>query len=200
MPPLGANEEAADAVRELGNIAFSHAATALATLLDRRVDVGIPAVHVLGREEVEEDLGARAGDFYVVSFRLVGDHAGILAVLFPQADAGALLDILHRRRAPSASLDAEGESALLEIGNIMAGSALLAIYRMLGATLLHSTPSLHRRTPLQLADEGLFPGPVMLVLEAEFTVEGRHACGTMVISPSDPLPLVSRLGIEMEAG
>lgn len=197
MASLG-DDSASDALRELGNVAFSHAATALARLVGRRVDVGIPNVHVLDREEASEDLG-RQGGLHVVSFRLSGDHSGVLAVVLPEADAGALLGLLGASPARGGRLDADAESALLEIGNIMAGSALLALHRMLGATLLHGTPLLRRLAALRPADPDLFPGPLVLVLEAEFTVEGRHAHGTMAISPGDPAPLLARLGVPVEA-
>lgn len=193
--PIDADDEAADALRELGNIAFTHAATALATLVNRRVDVSIPSVHVLEKERIEAEIYRRSESLYVVSFRLAGDHTGIVAVLFPQKDALALLEILNGTRASGSELNAEGESTLREVGNIMAGSALLAMYRMLGTTLLHSTPAFYSRTAVQLANEHLFTGPVVLVVEAEFALEGRHARGTMIISPNEPMPLLTRLGI-----
>lgn len=193
---MPANEEAADALRELGNIAFTHAATALATLVNRRVDVSIPNVRLLDKEGIHAEVASRTESLYVVSFRLAGDHTGILAVLFPQAEAAALLDILQGERTPRGELTAAGESTLQEVGNIMAGSALLAMYRMLGTTLLHSTPVFYSRTGVQLASEQLFAGPAVLVVEAEFSVEARRARGTMIISPAEPAPLLARLGIE----
>lgn len=195
---MPANEEAADALRELGNIAFTHAATALATLVNRRVDVSIPSVRLLGRDRIESEVASRTESLYVVSFRLAGDHTGIVAVLFAQADAAALLEILHGEPMPPGELTAQAESTLQEVGNIMAGSALLAMYRMLGTTLLHSTPAFYSRTGLQLASEQLFTGPAVLVVEAEFSLEARRARGTMIISPAEPVPLLMRLGIETE--
>lgn len=198
MLQIVTNEEAADALRELGNIAFSHAATALATLVNRRVDVSIPSVRMLDRDHVARELHARNEALLVVSFRLAGDHTGVIAVLFPEVQAWNLLRILQGRPEGAEETDAESASTLQEIGNIMAGSALLAIYRMLGTTLLHSIPAFHRRTPKQLALDPLFPGPVALVVEAEFIVEEQRARGTMVISPTDPAPLLARLGIRLE--
>jgi chemotaxis protein CheC len=199
MSPIVASEEAADALRELGNIAFSHAATALASLLNSRVDVSIPSVHILEKAKLEAELYGRSESLYIVSFRLAGDHTGVIAVLFPQADAWALLEVLSGRPHRGDDLDAEDESTLRELGNIMAGSGLLALYRMIGASLLHSTSAFYRRTALQLAQDEIFRGPLVLVVEAEFTVESRSARGTMIISPNDPGPLLARLGVEPEA-
>lgn len=199
MTPIDRSEEAADALRELGNIAFSHAATALATLVNRRVDLSIPAVRLIEKERMEEEIHERNESLFVVSFRLAGDHTGVIAVLFPQQDAWALLGILHGRPLQAQELDAEGESTLREIGNIMAGSALLALYRMLGTTLLHSTPAFYKRTALQMATDSVFAGPIALVVEAEFSVEDRRARGTMVVSPNEPEPLLRRLGVHLEA-
>lgn len=198
MFSIHTNEEAADALRELGNIAFSHAATALATLINQRVDVTIPAVRVLEKETIEREIHDRNTRLFVVSFRLAGDHSGIIAVLFPERDAWSLLELLHGKADQTNGLDPERESTLREIGNIMAGSALLAMYRMLGTTLLHSTPSFDRRTASQLVEDELFSSPVVLVVEADFTLEHRHARGTMIVNPHDPEPLLARLGIELE--
>lgn len=192
------NEEAADALRELGNIAFSHAATALATLLNRRVDVSIPSVRMLDRDHIARELHARNEAHCVVSFRLAGDHSGMIAVLFPEVQAWNLLHILNARPEGTGEMDAESKNTLQEVANIMAGSALLAIYRMLGTTLLHSIPTFHWRTTEQLALDTLCPGPVALVVEAEFIVEQRRARGTMVISPNDPAPFLASLGILLE--
>lgn len=196
-PPPETSEEAADALRELGNIAFTHAATALAALLRRRVDVTIPSVRVIETERVERQVAERDESLYVVSFRLSGDHLGTVAVLLPQAGAWALVGILHGD-ADGRSPDAEEEATLREIGNIMAGSALVAMNRMLGTTLLHGTPSFYRRSALQ-GFQDAFSGPLVLVVEAEFAVEGRHARGTMIISPQDPAPILAILGIRPEA-
>lgn len=199
MSPIDRSEEAADALRELGNIAFSHAATALATLVNRRVDLSIPAVRLVEKARLEREVYERNESLFIVSFRLAGDHTGVIAVLFPQQDAWALLNLLHGRTLQASELDEEAESTLREIGNIMAGSALLALYRMLGTTLLHSTPVFYRRTALQMSKEGMFSGPIALVVEAEFSVEDRRARGTMVVSPNEPEPLLRRLGIHVEA-
>lgn len=196
MHPVEASEEAADALRELGNIAFTHAATALAALVNRRVDVSIPSIRVVEKERAERQIAERNESLYVVSFRLAGDHLGTIAVLFPQVEAWRLVGILQGR-PPESALDGEGEGTLREIGNIMAGSALLAMNRMLGTTLLHSTPAFYRRSAFQRLHDA-FAGPVVLVVEAEFTVEDRRARGTMIISPQDPTPILVRLGIQQE--
>lgn len=195
MHPIDTHEEAADALRELGNIAFSHAATALATLVNKRVDVSIPSVRVLEKRRAESELYGRNESFFIVSFRLAGDHTGIIAVLFPQQDAWALLEILLGRPLHEQELNEEAESTLREIGNIMAGSALLAMYRMLGTRLIHSTPTFYRRSSSQFGGDDIFAAPVVLVVEAEFSVEDRRARGTMIISPSDVKPLLERLGV-----
>src|SRR5690242_15870468 len=43
-----------DALGEIGNITFGSAATALSTLLGKKVDITTPKVSVIGKEELEE--------------------------------------------------------------------------------------------------------------------------------------------------
>ena len=43
-----------DALGEIGNITFGSAATALSTLLGKKVDITTPKVSIIGKEELEE--------------------------------------------------------------------------------------------------------------------------------------------------
>jgi len=83
-----------DTLRELGNMGAGHAATALAQLIGRRVDIGIPEAGAMDVSRVAELIG---GDQVVaaVTARLLGESRGAMAVLLKRADAMALADLLQ---------------------------------------------------------------------------------------------------------
>jgi len=137
---------ARDRMRELGGIGAGHAANSLARLLGRPVRMHPPklqgAAGVLPLARF--DMG--------VFFEIDGGPGGILAVLFPAASR----DVLLRSLIGDAALDekeeasdevrrahaALAESALREVGNILASSVVSAIADTIGARILPSLPDL----------------------------------------------------------
>lgn len=181
-------EAASDALRELGNVAFSHAATALSSLVGRRVEVAMPSVRVAPPPFVDETV-PREEPVYIISLRILGDRQGLLALFFAQADAAALVDMLEGAEpTPREHLRPAEESVLAEVANIMSGSALLAMYRFLKISLIHGTPQLRLRgaNSAETAAARLgWKSESVIIVEAEFMVEEQTSRGTMVISLTD---------------
>ena len=133
-----------DALKELGNIGTGHATTALAEMTGVRIAINVPEMitivpinQVMGRL-VKEEEELVAGLF----FELSGDTTGFMQILFEQASALALVDILMGREVgSSATLSEMDESALMEIGNILASAFADAWAELLGITLLPSPPT-----------------------------------------------------------
>ena len=133
-----------DALKELGNIGTGHATTALAEMTGTRIAISVPEMitivpinQVIGRL-VKEEEELVAGLF----FELSGDTTGFMQILFGQASALALTDILMGREiGSSTTLSEMDESALMEIGNILASAFSDAWAELLGITLLPSPPT-----------------------------------------------------------
>jgi chemotaxis protein CheC len=133
-----------DALKELGNIGTGHATTALAEMTGVRIAISVPEMisivpinQVMGRL-VKEEEELVAGLF----FELSGDTTGFMQILFGQASALALTDILMGREiGSSTTLSEMDESALMEIGNILASAFSDAWAELLGITLLPSPPT-----------------------------------------------------------
>lgn len=138
-----------DRLRELGGIGAGHAANALARLLGRAVRMRPP--HLAARRGAAGALPLARFDVGVF-FEIDGGPGGILAVLFPSASRDALLRSLvggaaldekdaesdEARRAQTAL----AESALREVGNILASSVVSAIAETIEARILPSLPRL----------------------------------------------------------
>jgi len=86
-----------DALREVANIGAGHAATALSQLTNRTIMISVPEVNISRLEEVPEILGQADDVVAAVLMHMMGDLTGRTLVLFPDASAKVLCDILLRR-------------------------------------------------------------------------------------------------------
>ena len=130
-----------DALQEVSNIGLGNAATALSDLLNRRVDISVPQAKFMALEEVMnlfDDLGEVAA---CISLAMEGDINGSIIYIFTQKSIFTLIDMLMGQEIGTTSeLDFMGESAAMEIGNIMSGSFMNAIGAMTGLLLNATVP------------------------------------------------------------
>lgn len=140
FPDMALSEAAVDRLRELGSIGAGHAATAFARLVGRTIRMRVPAVRSRAAQAGVPGLdGWETGIF----FALEGGPGGDLAVLFSPRSRDALLALLLGRRTNGGTApDPEAESALREVGNILASSVASAIADTLGTRILPSLPAL----------------------------------------------------------
>ncbi len=147
-------ERVVDRARELTNIGAGHAAGALATLIGRPCEMRVPHVRLLSADRADApfaaNLGGAEAEWSGVLFEVEGGFGGVLAVLFPPVGREILLAALLGGRAPT---PAQAESALREVGNILASHALSALGDALGEIVLPSVPMLALRdAPAALAE------------------------------------------------
>lgn len=134
-----------DTLKEVGNIGSGNAATSLSILLNHKVDMRVPAVRVVGFDQMMDLVGG--GDKLIVSvyLRIKGDAPGnMFFVLSPEeaetfVKAMTGIDSFSIEQPP---LDEMGLSALQELGNILAGSYLSALSDFIEILLQPSVPIL----------------------------------------------------------
>jgi chemotaxis protein CheC len=132
-----------DALREVANIGAGHAATALSQLTNRTIMISVPEVNISRLEEVPEILGQADDVVAAVLMHMMGDLTGRTLVLFPDASAKVLCDILLRRKLGSTETYEEMEqSGLKEVGNILTSAYMNALSDFMGMMLVPSVPSL----------------------------------------------------------
>ncbi|MBU5677440.1 chemotaxis protein CheC [Alkaliphilus sp. MSJ-5] len=131
-----------DVLREIGNIGAGNAATALAGLINKRIDMNVPSVKILDFNDVSAVLG---GEEIVVSgvyFEVEGDIEGNIMFLLDLRSAKVLTNILMGREDPSNELDEMDHSALQEIGNILSGAYISSLSSLTNLNIKISIPSL----------------------------------------------------------
>lgn len=166
-----------DALKEVGNVGAGNAATALSQIINRKIDMTVPEVAILPLGDVPDVVGGPDIMVAGVYLRVFGPAPSSILFLLPRDSAFALVDMLMgRERGLTNTLDAMDESALLEIGNILAGAYLNALSHFTRFTLLPSIPALAMDMAgailsVILAQLGQM-GDHALVIETEFTTEG----------------------------
>ena len=133
-----------DVLREIGNIGAGNATTALAQMLNTKVDMHVPKVDLIGFSEIGEVMGGEeqimAGIYLVVE----GDISGSIMFLLEKSSAKALVARLMGTGNDSADGDFDEMelSALKEIGNIITGSYLSSLSTLTNLTIYPSPPDI----------------------------------------------------------
>ena len=130
-----------DRLCELAHVGAGHAAGALASLLGLPVRTEPPRVRLAPKrgEPDRSSLSALGADASGIFFEVAGGPGGIFAVLLPRRGREILLTALQGDPEPRTE---DAESALREVGNILASHALSAVAELVGERVLPSLPVL----------------------------------------------------------
>lgn len=179
-----------DALREIGNVGAGNAATALSQILNRKIEMTVPQVSILPLGDVPDVVGGPDALVAGVYLRVFGPAPGSILFLLPKESAFYLVDMLmNRSHGTTGVLSALDESALMEIGNILASAYLNALSFFTKLTLLPSIPALSIDMAGALLSIVLIQlgqvGDYALVIETEFTTATEGVKGHFFLIP-DP--------------
>ena len=136
------NEICLDALREVGNIGLGNAITSLSTMINQGIEMTVPHVGVVPLSSFAEMAGGAEAVAACIYMPVDGDISGHVAFLLQELSAYALADqLLGLPVGTTSELDEIACSALMEAGNILAGSYMVAISDMTGLSLLASPPA-----------------------------------------------------------
>jgi len=130
-----------DVLKEIGNIGAGNAATALAKMINKKVDMTVPKVNVLNFQEVPDMLGGAEAQVCGIFFKIEGDLEGSIMFLLSVESATTLIDLLMPGMARE-EIDEFTVSALQEIGNILAGSYISSLSTLTNLKIHISVPSM----------------------------------------------------------
>lgn len=132
-----------DLLTEVGTIGTGHAATAMADILGTKITITVPKVDLLGFDHVADFVGGSDQVLACVYLEVLGDLPGTVLVLFDGATACRLLiTLISDELTDFTNLSPLQQSALKEIGNILAGSYLSALADFTDQHMLVSVPNL----------------------------------------------------------
>lgn len=177
-----------DVLREIGNIGAGNAVTALARLLNRKVDMEVPKVKILGFQEVSETLGGAEIPVVGILLKVSGDLTGNIMFILQQHAATMLVNMLMGRPLETKQEFNEMDiSALKEIGNILTGSYLSALSALTNLKIMPSIPDL----AIDMAGAILSVpaiefgkvGDTVLYIETEFSEGNEKVVGDFFLVP-----------------
>lgn len=132
-----------DVLKEIGNIGAGNAATALAKLLDKRIEMKVPQIRIMKFSEVSDVLGGAETPVVGILLRIQGDISGSMMFILDTPSSRLLVNILMGKPLETdLNLDEMTCSVLNEIGNILAGSYLSALSDMTGLKIVPDVPAL----------------------------------------------------------
>ncbi|AOH48486.1 CheY-P-specific phosphatase CheC [Selenomonas sp. oral taxon 920] len=192
-----------DVLREIGNVGAGNSATALSRLIQRRIEMNVPHVALVPIEDVPEFVGGPELVVVGIFLRVYGKAPSNILFLIPRDSAFALVDtLLGRERGKTTELDAMDESALMEIGNILAGSYLNAFYTFTGMSMLPSIPALAVDMAGAILNVVLVQlgemGDHALLIETNFVAEDQSISGHffLVPDPGSLSSIMNAVGVE----
>lgn len=132
-----------DVLKEIGNIGAGNAVTSLAKMINKKVDMAVPKVKIMGFDKVSQILGGEEILVVGILLSVTGDLTGNMMFILDNFAARQLVNILLVN-SDSASLEFnEMElSALKEIGNILTASYLSALAGLTNLKIMPSVPQL----------------------------------------------------------
>ena len=136
-----------DVLKEIGNIGAGNATTALATMLNIKVDMSVPNVALLPFDNISSFIGSEEQTVVGILLEIQGDIDGMMMFLFDMKSAHHLVNSLmmrdvHQDENGMADFSEMEMSAFNEIGNIVSGSYLSALSGLTGMKMVSSVPAL----------------------------------------------------------
>lgn len=177
-----------DVLREIGNIGAGNAATALAKMLNKKIDMDVPKVKILEFKDVNRILGGEETLVIGILLRVTGNLTGNIMFILEYNAAHMLVNMLMGKPIEDlGDFDEIEVSALKEIGNILAGSYLSALSSLTNLNIMPSIPDL----AIDMAGAILSVpaiefgkvGDTVLYIETEFSEGSTKVVGDFFLVP-----------------
>ena len=129
-----------DVLKEIGNIGAGNATTALAQMINSKIDMSVPKVELVEFKDVGDLMGGADKIMAGIYLAVEGDINGSMMFLLEQKSARHLVNKLMGTESTSEDFTEMELSALKEVGNIITGSYLNSLSTMTNMTLFPSVP------------------------------------------------------------
>ncbi|SHJ91286.1 chemotaxis protein CheC [Paramaledivibacter caminithermalis] len=130
-----------DVLKEVGNIGAGNATTALAKMLNKKIDMTVPKVNVLDFSDVADLIGGAETIVCSTLFEIEGDLNGSIMFLLETEYSKKLVSLIMNGYEVK-DIDDLAKSALKEIGNILSGAYVSSLSGLTGLNMKISVPSL----------------------------------------------------------
>lgn len=136
------SDEYFDVLKELGNIGAGNATTALAQMMQCKVDMAVPQVRLLEFKEMGEMMGGEEVIMAGIYLGIEGDITGSIMFLLEKQAARHLVNKLMGMQIEGEEFSEMEFSALKEVGNIITGAYLNSLSGLTNLVIYPSVPDL----------------------------------------------------------
>ena len=161
-----------DVLKEIGNIGAGNATTALASMLQCRIDMAVPEVKLIEVDELAESLGGKERVMTAIFLEVEGDITGDIIFLLEKGSASFLVSKLMGMEVNAESFSEMELSCIKEISNIIAGSYLNSLSTLTNLKIYPSVPHLQMDmvdSLLHSPMSGAKDNDQILFIQTEFT-------------------------------
>ena len=192
-----------DVLREIGSIGTGNAATALSSVLSKKIEMTIPEVKIQGYNEAIASMGGPENIVAGVLVRLSGEINGIMLYIQRLDFINLVLDSLLTEQINDYSELGQIEvSALVEMGNIIISSYMNAISSLTNMSITLSVPDicinmLGGILTVPMAEYGYETDKLMSV-DGTFLYDGKEIYSNLLLLPdvNSLNILLKKLGVE----
>jgi len=197
------NDDQIDLLREIGNIGAGNAATALATILDERVEMSPPKVRITGFDDAVHELGGAETMTVGVLVSFNGEANGMIMFLLNLEDAKSIMNILVGDDDSDGELSEMKLSAIKEIGNILSSSYINSIAALTGLTINVTVPyvaidMVGAIMSVPIIEFGAL-GDKLMFIEENFSGKSNHLKSNIILfAEIDTLKIImQKLGLDL---
>ncbi|MGX1264622.1 chemotaxis protein CheC [Rossellomorea marisflavi] len=195
-----------DVLKEIGNIGAGHAATSLSFLLDKKIDMKVPAVDMVSFDEMTELAGGAETIVVGIFLRVQGEVTGNMFFLLPLEQATRYVQIMLKD--PSQTFyeppyEDIALSAIQELGNIVSGAYLSSLSDFTGLTIHSSVPAVSVDMAGAMVGYGLIEiskvGDHALVIDTALNEEGTQGIKGnfyLILDPESFSTVFNSLGVD----
>ncbi|GAB2563349.1 chemotaxis protein CheC [Gracilibacillus alcaliphilus] len=155
-----------DILSEIGNIGSGNAATALSNLLNKKIDMSVPAIKIVEFNELMEYVGGPDQVIVSVCLRIQGEAPGSMFFVLQPEEANLLAEQLINVNVSDIIEDEMALSAISEVGNILSGSYLSALSDFTSINMQPTVPTL----VMDMAAAILMQGMIEISQESDYAI------------------------------
>ncbi len=180
------NQMHLDVLKEIGNIGSGNAATALATMLGKVVDIEIPQIFFLDHEKAADVLGGKDLQVLGTSIAFEGDLNGLMLQITQPDFASALINTFYPKEFHSlADFEEMDFSVMQETGNISTAAYVNSIASMTNTYINIAPPKVQVDTVGKLLDQAYHclssTGDQIIYIDQNLFIQGTSVKSAMVM-------------------
>ncbi len=155
-----------DVLKEVGNIGAGNAATALSSLLGKKIEMSIPSIRIVDFNELMDYVGGPEQVIVSVFLRIQGEAPGSMFFVLSPEESSSLVEQLTGTSGDNIEENDLAISAISEIGNILSGSYLSALSDFTSINMQPTVPNL----TIDMAAAILMQGLLEISQESDYAI------------------------------